>query len=186
MARWDPGTADRLRKAALELYSEHGYDAVTVTQIAERAGITRRSYFRYFADKREVLFAGSEQLPPAVAEAVLDAEEAESPLQTVLAAVADVGTQVTRLVDPSPERRAVIASSAELSERERTKQAAITTAIREALERRGTAAESAKLAAQAANAVFGDAFDRWIDSAGALDFPACLAAATAAFRKACG
>jgi AcrR family transcriptional regulator len=186
VARWDPGTADRLRKAALELYAEHGYDAVTVTQIAERAGITRRSYFRYFPDKREVLFAGAEQLPPAVGEAVLAAEGAESPLRTVLAALTDVGTPVTRLVDPSPERRAVIASSTELRERERTKQAAITTAIRDALERRGTAPELAKAAAQAATAIFGDAFDRWIDSAGAHDFPACVDAATAAFRKACG
>lgn len=185
MARWDPGTADRLRKAALELYAEHGYDAVTVTQIAERAGITRRSYFRYFPDKREVLFAGSEQLPPAVAEAVLAADDAGSPLRTVLVALADVGAQVTRLIDPSPERRAVIASSAELRERERSKAAAITTAIREALERRGVAPEQAKAAAQVATIVFGDAFDRWIDAAGKLGFPACLETAAATLREAC-
>ncbi|WP_290050790.1 TetR/AcrR family transcriptional regulator [Amycolatopsis solani] len=185
MARWDPGTADRLRKAALELYAEHGYDAVTVTQIAERAGITRRSYFRYFADKREVLFAGAEQLPPAVAEAVLAAEDAGTPLRTALAALADVGTQVTRLVDPSPERRAVIASSAELRERERSKGAAITAAIRDALERRGTPPELAKPAAQAAAIILGDAFDRWIDAAGADDFPAYLDAAASAFLEAC-
>lgn len=74
MARWDPGTEERLTKAALELYREHGYDSVTVTRIAERAGITRRSYFRYFPDKREVLFAGSERLPAAAADAVLAAD----------------------------------------------------------------------------------------------------------------
>lgn len=79
MSRWDPGTEERLKKAALELCGEHGYDSVTVSQIAERAGITRRSYFRYFPDKREVLFAGSEQLPVAVAAAVLDAEKGLSP-----------------------------------------------------------------------------------------------------------
>ncbi|HEY3465693.1 MAG TPA: helix-turn-helix domain-containing protein [Amycolatopsis sp.] len=186
MARWDPGTADRLRKAALELYAEHGYDAVTVTQIAERAGITRRSYFRYFPDKREVLFAGSEQLPAAVAEALADADDAGSPLRTALVALTDIGTRITRLVDPSPERRAVIASSAELRERERSKAAGITTAIREGLERRGTAPELAKPAAQAATNIFGNAFDRWIDSGGAQDFPACLDAAATAFREACG
>ena len=70
MVRWDPGTEERLRRAALELFAEHGYDEVTVTQIAERAGITRRSYFRYFPDKREVLFGGSDQLPVALAEAI--------------------------------------------------------------------------------------------------------------------
>jgi AcrR family transcriptional regulator len=185
VARWDPGTADRLRKAALELYTEHGYDAVTITQIAERAGITRRSYFRYFPDKREVLFAGSEQLPPAVAEAVLAAEEGESPLRTALAALAEVGTRVTQLVDPSPERRAVIAATPELRERERSKAAAITTAIRDALEQRGTRPELAKPAAQVATIVFGDAFDRWIDAAGKRDFPACLETAAATLREAC-
>jgi AcrR family transcriptional regulator len=185
VARWDPGTADRLRKAALELFAEHGYDAVTITQIAERAGITRRSYFRYFPDKREVLFAGSEQMPPAVAEAVLTAEEAESPLRTALGGLVEVGTQVTRLIDPSPERRAVIASSAELRERERSKGAAITAAIRDSLERRGTPPELAKPAAQAAAIILGDAFDRWIDSDGDQEFPACLDAAASAFREAC-
>ncbi|MEU5258419.1 helix-turn-helix domain-containing protein [Amycolatopsis sp. NPDC021455] len=185
MARWDPGTADRLRKAALELYAEHGYDAVTITQIAERAGITRRSYFRYFPDKREVLFAGSEQLPPAVAEAVLAAEEGESPLRTVLAALADVGTRITQAVDPSPERRAVIAATPELRERERSKTAAITTAIQDALEQRGTRPELAKPAAQVATIVFGDAFDRWIDAAGDRNFPVYLDAAAEAFREAC-
>ncbi|WIX86691.1 TetR/AcrR family transcriptional regulator [Amycolatopsis sp. DG1A-15b] len=186
MARWDPGTADRLRKAALELFAEHGYDAVTITQIAERAGITRRSYFRYFPDKREVLFAGAEQLPLAVAEAVLAAEEAESPLRTALGALVEVGTRVTRLVDPSPERRAVIASSAELRERERSKGAAITAAIQDALERRGTPPELAKPAAQVAAIVFGDAFDRWIDEGGKQEFPAYLETAAATLREACG
>ncbi|MET8847209.1 TetR family transcriptional regulator [Amycolatopsis sp. NPDC004625] len=185
MARWDPGTADRLRKAALELYAEHGYDAVTITQIAERAGITRRTYFRYFPDKREVLFAGAEQLPPAVAEAVLAASEGESPLRTALAALAEVGTQVTQLVDPSPERRAVIAATPELRERERSKGAAITTAIRDALGQRGTPPELAKPAAHVAAIIFGDAFDRWIDADGAESFPVHLDAAAAAFREAC-
>ncbi|MEQ0559433.1 helix-turn-helix domain-containing protein [Amycolatopsis sp. NEAU-NG30] len=186
MARWDPGTADRLRKAALELYAEHGYDAVTITQIAERAGITRRSYFRYFPDKREVLFAGSEQLPPAVGEAVLAAEEGESPLQTALTALAEVGTRVTQLVDPSPERRAIIAATPELRERERSKAAAITATIQDALERRGTPSGQAKMAAQVATIVFGDAFDRWIDAAGKQGFPACLETAAATLREACG
>ncbi|MEV4051009.1 TetR family transcriptional regulator [Amycolatopsis sp. NPDC049688] len=185
MARWDPGTADRLRKAALELYAEHGYDAVTITQIAERAGITRRTYFRYFPDKREVLFAGAEQLPPAVAEAVLAAEEGESPLRTTLAALADVGTRITQVVDPSPERRAIIAASPELRERERSKTAAITTAIRSGLEQRGTDPDLAKAAAQVATIVFGTAFDRWIDAAGKQDFPACLETAAATVREAC-
>ncbi len=80
----------------------------------------------------------------------------------------------------------MIASSAELRERERSKGAAITTAIREALEQRGTHPDLAKPAAQVATIVFGDAFDRWVDAAGKRDFPACLATAAATLREACG
>src|SRR4051795_5612038 len=87
MARWDPGAEERLKRAALELYLERGYDNVTVTQIAERAGLTRRSYFRYFPDKREVLFAGSERLPPILEEAVMAADEDAAPLAAVLEAI---------------------------------------------------------------------------------------------------
>ena len=100
---------------------------------------------------------------------MLAAEERESPLRTALAALADVGVRITQLVDPSPERRAVIASSAELRERERSK----------------TATVLAKPAAQVATIVFGDASDRWIDAAGKRDFPACLETAAATLREAC-
>ena len=174
MARWDPGTAERLTKAALELFSEHGYDNVTVTQIAERAGITRRSYFRYFPDKREVLFAGSEQLPPAIRDAVLAADETASPLPMTLNALADVGAHLIEHVAHSAERRAVIGASAELTERERTKLAAVTTAIHEALEQRHVEPGRAKLVAQIATVIFQTAFDHWIDAQGCRDFSTCL------------
>lgn len=182
MARWDPGTQERLRQAALELYGQYGYDNVTVTQIAERAGITRRSYFRYFPDKREVMFAGSERLPAAVTEAVLAAAETESPLATVLDALSDVGTRLVQHVDHAAERRDVIDTSAELQERERTKLAAVTTAIREALTRRDVDPGEAKLVAQVATLVFDDAFGRWADAHGQRDFAACLLASAAALR----
>jgi AcrR family transcriptional regulator len=182
VARWDPGTEERLTKAALELYGEHGYDNVTVTQIAERAGITRRSYFRYFPDKREVLFAGSERLPVAVAEAVLAADVTESPLSAVLDAVGRVGAQLVELVEGSGARRAVIASSVELQERERTKLAAVTAAIRDALEKRGVEPQQARLVAQIAVAVFQNAFDQWVDGRGKRDFESCLDAVSASLR----
>src|ERR1700756_1970371 len=105
MARWDPGAEERLKRAALELYLERGYDNVTVTHIAERAGLTRRSYFRYFPDKRKVLFAGSEGLPPALAEAVLAADPNAAPLAATLDALARVGAQLVEQVDGAAERR---------------------------------------------------------------------------------
>ncbi len=184
MARWDPGTEERLTKAALELYAEHGYDNVTVTQIAERAGITRRSYFRYFPDKREVLFAGSERLPAAMHEAVLAADPAAPPLAAALSAVSEVGTYLVEQVAHSATRRAVIAASAELTERERTKLAAVTTAIREALEHRHVEPGAAKLVSQVATIVFQNAFDQWIDERGRKDFTSCLRAAADALRDA--
>lgn len=132
MARWDPGAEQRLKRAALELYSEHGYDNVTVTDIAERAGLTRRSYFRYFPDKREVLFGGSELLPPAVARAVLAADPGAAPLTAVLDAMSQVGAQLVAQVEGAAQRRAVIDASPELQERERTKSAAISRAVQDA------------------------------------------------------
>lgn len=182
MARWDPGAEERLKRAALELYSERGYDNVTVTHIAERAGLTRRSYFRYFPDKREVLFAGSERLPPAIAEAVLAADPDAAPLAAVLDALARVGAQLVEQVDGAAERRAVIDASPELQERERTKSAAITEAIRDALKQRQVKAETAELVAQLATVVFQNAFRHWIEGKGHASFGSCLHTVTDELR----
>ncbi|WP_419999147.1 TetR/AcrR family transcriptional regulator [Streptomyces boninensis] len=183
MARWDPGTAERLRKAALELFGERGYEQVTVTQIAERAGITRRSFFRYYPDKREVLFAGSEQLPPAVAAAVLAADPDAAPLAAVLDALAPIGSRLVADVDHIAERRAVINASPELQERERTKTAAVGAAIRDALGQRGVADDSAKLVAQLATLIFQNAFERWIKTGGEQDFADSLDEIAASVRE---
>lgn len=163
MARWDPGAHERLAEAALDLYLERGYDNVTVSDIAERAGLTRRSYFRYFPDKREVLFAGSERLPDAVREAVLSADPAAAPLTAVLDAFEQVGAQVADLLDHShvARRRAVVDASAELQERERTKSAAVAAAIDEALRERGTDPATATLVAEVGSVALGLAFRRW-------------------------
>ncbi|GAB2806880.1 TetR/AcrR family transcriptional regulator [Lentzea nigeriaca] len=180
MARWDPGTEDRLRRAALELFTEHGYDNVTVAQIAERAGITRRSYFRYFPDKREVLFAGAELLPPAIAEAVRDSAEQSVPA-IALDAARRVGAALVTRVDRSPERLAVIESSPELRERERTKHAAITAALCDALVDRGAAAGEARLVARLVAICLQEAVERWIGTG--QDFLSCLDVAVAAVRS---
>src|ERR1700722_7023080 len=109
MPRWDADAEERLRAAAIELYLELGYENVTVAQIAERAGLTRRTFSRYFADKRDVLFAGSDQLPPALATAVLDADSALSPYAALVTALASVGAELADLVAPlAAQRRAVV------------------------------------------------------------------------------
>lgn len=183
MARWDPGAQERLTEAALDLYLERGYDNVTVADIAEHAGLTRRTYFRHFPDKREVLFAGSEQLPAAVREAVLSADPAATPLAAVLDALEQVGSQVAASVDHAHavRRRTVIDASPELQERERTKSAGVAAAIDEALRQRGTEPETATLVAQVGAVVIGRAFHSWIQSDGT-GFSAGLHAVVDALR----
>lgn len=179
MPRWDPKARERLRDAALDLFVEHGYENVTVAQITERAGLTRRTFSRYFTDKRDVLFAGSEQLPPALADAVLRADDALEPFDALLTALMEIGGLFTDRLPHAAQRRAVIRSSPDLQERERTKFAAVTDALADALQRRGVAAPRAKLLAQVAVAIFLTAFERWTDHPDQADFSARVREAAA-------
>src|SRR5258708_19891389 len=85
MARWEPGARERLVVAAVDLFTERGYDATTVAQIAERAGVTKSTFFRHFADKRELLVAGQETLSRLLAEGIAEAPVSASPLEAVAA-----------------------------------------------------------------------------------------------------
>ncbi|WP_067670801.1 TetR family transcriptional regulator [Nocardia miyunensis] len=166
MPRWDPRAEERLRAAALELYSEHGYENVTVAQITERAGLTRRTFFRYFTDKRDVLFAGSDRLAPALAEAVQSAEDALSPFEALLAGFVTIGDLLAERVSATAaQRRAIVRNSPELRERERTKFAVVADSLADALERRGAPRSEASLLAQVGVAIFVSAFERWTDDA---------------------
>src|SRR5690349_23299403 len=168
MARWDPDAEGRLRAAALELFQEHGFESVTATQIAERAGLARRSFFRYFPDKREVLFGGSDQLPAAFEEAFARVAPEVAPWPAMLAVLETIGVRLVEHATDSAVRREVIQASPELQERERTKAAAITTAIRSGLVRRQVPAADAALLSEVGSAVFGQAFTQWVDGAGKL------------------
>src|ERR1700756_651031 len=106
MPRWEQGAEDRLREAALALFLEHGYENVTVAQITERAGLTRRTFSRYFADKRDVLFAGSEQIPAVLAVAVGRADPDLAPFAALLTALTEVGDLVAD--EHAAERRAIV------------------------------------------------------------------------------
>src|ERR1700739_67684 len=138
MPRWEPQARDRLRDAALELFLAHGFDNVTVAQITERAGLTRRTFSRYFTDKRDVLFAGSEQLPAVLAAAGGRGDPDLTPLAALLTALTDV--RGLRAGGHAAGCRATVQASPELQERGRTKFAAVTSALAEALELRGAEA----------------------------------------------
>src|SRR6201986_2041521 len=160
MPRWEPQARDRLRDAALELFLAHGYDNVTVAQITERAGLTRRTFSRYFADKRDVLFAGSERLPPAPADALLPADRSLPPFAALVQATTEVGEQLPGQAALAAQRRTIVQQSTELREREGTKFAEATDALAEALRQRDTPAARAALLAEVGTALFRNAFGR--------------------------
>ena len=130
----------------------------------------RRTFSRYFTDKRDVLFAGSEQLPGALANAVRHADDALPPFEALLAALVDIGDLLAGRVPHAAQRRAVIKASPELQERERTKFAAVTSALTDALQQRDAPASGARLLAQVGVAIFQAAFERWTDRPEHADF----------------
>jgi AcrR family transcriptional regulator len=163
MARWEPNAAERLREAALDLFEERGYEQTTVAEIAARAGLTERTFFRHFADKREVLFRGSEALRDTLVAAVDEAPADASALQAVSAAVEAAGGGFVR--EFAGRRQAVILANPELQERELIKLASLTDALADALRRRGVSDAVARLAGETGMAVFRITFERWVDDA---------------------
>ncbi|MFD3451961.1 TetR/AcrR family transcriptional regulator [Streptomyces sp. NPDC058691] len=165
MGRWEPDSRGRLARAALELYSERGYEQTTVAEIAKRAGLTERTFFRHYADKREVLFDGSGTLQELFVEAVVGAPEAAPPIDAVAAGLEAVSTMFDGRREHSRLRQAVIAANPELQERELIKLASMAASLTEALHRRGVARSTASLTAEAGIAVFKVGFERWIAAA---------------------
>jgi AcrR family transcriptional regulator len=164
MGRWQPDAAARLQRAAISLYAERGYDATTVAEIAERAGLTKRTFFRYFADKREVLFRGSSDLRELFVRATAAAPASATPIEAALAAaLGDVATMFSERLDFARQRQAIIAANPELQERELIKLSSIAAAIAAVLRERGVAEEAATMAAQTAMTIFQVAFTRWVD-----------------------
>ncbi|EPD58719.1 TetR/AcrR family transcriptional regulator [Streptomyces sp. HGB0020] len=163
MPRWMPQAKERLRDAAIELSAERGYENVTVTDITERAGLARRTYSRYFTDKRDAFFAGMEQLAAAVGAAAVEADESLGPWDAAVVALRTVGDQLVRFVPTAELRRQVIRTSPELQERERTKAALVAGSLAEALRGRGAPAPLAGVLAEVGVIAFNAAFDRWLD-----------------------
>ena len=163
MARWEPDAAGRLAEAAMQLYRERGFDRTTVADIAARAGLTERTFFRYFADKREVLFSGAGTLQEFLVDQVASAPASLPPIDVVAGALAETGQLFEQRRDFARHRHALIVAHAELHERELIKLAALATAIGEALRRRGVPAPAASLAAEAGMTIFKRAFGAWVE-----------------------
>jgi AcrR family transcriptional regulator len=163
MPRWEPDARERLVAAALHLFSEQGYDDTTVAQIADRAGLTKSTFFRHFPDKRDVLAAGQETLSRLFVEGISAAPAEASPLAAVAAGLDCATATMTPFNrELGPRLRAVIATSAELQERDALKQVGLAAAMAAALRARGVPAMVATVAGELGVLAFKDAFAAWV------------------------
>ncbi|MEW9527421.1 TetR family transcriptional regulator [Microbispora sp. NPDC049125] len=161
MARWQPDARGRLEAAALELFHKRGFEQTTVTDIAARAGLDKRTFYRLFGDKREALFSGGKLLEEVLIKAVAETDAA--PFETVVAAFRRVADEIfTDRLDLARVRQSVIDSSPELQERELRKMGSLAAAVSAALRARGVGETAATLATESGVTVFRVAFARWV------------------------
>ena len=182
MGRWEPDARGRLAKAALALYAEQGFEKTTVAEIAKQAGLTERTFFRQFADKREVLFYGMEMLRDLLVRAVADAPASATAMDAVSAAFQAAGAMLQESSERVRLRDAVVSANAELRERELIKLAAFASAVAAALRDRGVPEPAASLAAETGVAVFKVAFARWASEPGQPDLPGTFRESMAELR----
>jgi AcrR family transcriptional regulator len=158
-------------QAAFALYGERGFEQTTVADIAKRAGLTERTFFRHFADKREVLFAGADALRELLVSTVAEVPASLSPIDAAAAGLEAAGALIQEGRELARQRQAIIAASAELQERELIKLASLASALAEALRRRGVDEPAASLTAEAGIAVFKVAFERWVEDTDRQELP---------------
>jgi AcrR family transcriptional regulator len=162
MGRWEPNARERLERAALALFVEHGYDATTVAEVADRAGLSKSTFFRHFADKREVLFGGQDLLAALFSDAIRAAPPSATTIDCLAAALETAAVAFTPdRHDLAPQRRAVIAANSELQERELLKRACFASAMAGALRLRAADDTTARLAAEMGVLAFSTAYARW-------------------------
>ncbi|MGC2175695.1 MAG: TetR family transcriptional regulator [Acidimicrobiales bacterium] len=163
MGRWEPDAKSRLERAALELYGDGGFEQTTVAEIAKRAGLTERTFFRYFSDKREVLFAGADRLKSLLVDEVTEAPASATPIEAVAGALEVAASVLQDNREFAQRRQNAITTNAELQERELIKLASLASAMAEALRERGVPEPTASLTGEAGIAIFKVAFERWTD-----------------------
>jgi AcrR family transcriptional regulator len=163
MGRWEPNARGRLAEAALKLYGERGFEQTTVEEIAKRAGLTERTFFRHFADKREVLFWGAHALEEQLRQALERAPASLREIDAVALALETIAVDFEERRAFAGARQQIIAAHPDLQERERIKLASLASTLAKTLERRGAASMTANLAAEMGIAIFRIAFEEWID-----------------------
>ena len=165
MARWEPGARERMVLAAVDLFTEQGYDATTVAQIAARAGVTKSTFFRHFPDKRELLVAGQEALSQLLTEGITEAPQNASPLEAVAAGLERASSAMGPMNrELGPRLKAAIAASAELQERDALKSVGLAAAMTSALVARGVPDPIAHLAAEIGVLAFKRGYAEWLEA----------------------
>lgn len=165
MGRWQPDARDRLERAALELFAEQGFADTTVPQITARAGLTTRTFFRHFTDKREVLFAGEDDVPAQIARLMADAPASLTPMTLIVEGLQTfAATRFEGRREQLRLRRAVIQADESLRERELRKLSALGDALSAGFRDRGVDPLTSTLAAQLAVTVLSQSISRWLDT----------------------
>jgi AcrR family transcriptional regulator len=165
VSRWAPNARERLQDAAWQLFAENGYENTTVAQIAERAGLNRATFFRHFADKREILFGGEEVIGTAFTDAVASAPAEAQLIDRLEAALAAASTVMTPEQRPrAAQRRAVAEASVEVQERGLAKNARIEAGLASALAERGIDRLTARFAAQLVMLAFAEGLRAWLEA----------------------
>ncbi|WP_250005639.1 TetR/AcrR family transcriptional regulator [Actinoplanes sp. M2I2] len=185
MARWEPDARGRLQQAAMSLFRERGYAEVTVAEIADRAGLSKRSFFNHFADKREVFFANAQFFEESVLAHLASADPRLSAIDATVLALTRCGLDLSTVTsaEDAQTRLDVLVATPELRERDLNKTAELTAAMVEALGRRGVPPRTAGFAAQAGLAVFTVAVAEWLATPAA-DFPDLMRRALNELREA--
>jgi AcrR family transcriptional regulator len=185
MGRWEPDAQGRMMRAAVELFEERGFDQTTAGEIAERAGVTERTFFRHFPDKREVLFDSSHTMDRLAHDAIVAAPADLSPLDAALVGMVAGGGMLADRRDHAVRRARIVAAHPTLQERELLKLAGLTEATADALRERGVPDPLATLAAHSAVTVFHVAFARWVSGAEEPPggFASCVEEAAAELRS---
>jgi AcrR family transcriptional regulator len=163
MSRWSPNARGRLEQAAYELFRDRGYDQVTVADIATRAGLTERTFFRHYADKREVLFGGAGILEDELPRVIAELPPALPTMEAVRIAVEAMSALMHGRRALARERGRIVAAHADLQERDLIKRAVLTAALAKTLQQRGASEPAASLAAEMGISVFYDGFVHWLD-----------------------
>jgi AcrR family transcriptional regulator len=182
MTRWEPNARGRLEQAALELFGERGFEQTTVEDIAKRAGLTKRTFFRHFSDKREVLFGGGEDFKELFVNGLAAAPPSATPMESIAVTLEAVGDAFRDRREFARRRQPVIAANAELQERELVKLASVAATLAGKLRERGVAEPAASITAETAIAIFRNAFERWVAATDERDLPELIRESLDALR----